>query len=256
MYLGKRKQLITCCICLAMAMAVLSIVVLNASAANLEKSIDSYLKEREINYTSAYIKDDTLTVDLISTGDTRCTIDDVKAINCIYTAVHSNDVDGTIRNVQIRIFNVSGNLLYDYYQADAVMPNDSSAMVADLEEKDSKTLDMEPKDALSSIASSNSFTIEDISIKEADGILGQCADIIVKPETPEDVTLSDLRLLYENIEIYAIRGNEITQCSLSMVDEYGECLLYMAGDVNFCNIITWVSPEMEDSIIANEGPQQ
>lgn len=237
--------------CLAVAAALLCARTFGR-ADTLEKSIGSYLRERNINYTSTDISKNTLTVNLVSTGSDRCTIDDVKAIHSIYTAVHSRDVDDTIQNVQINIFNSDEVPIYDHYQADAAIANDASRHWND---ENANLLSEAPENALRLITASHPFTVEHLNFLKADGINGQSADISVTPMDINSVTLSDLRILYEEIEEYAVASGAITQCSLSMINEKNECMLYLTGDMGYGNIIAWVSPEMEANVMENEGPK-
>lgn len=217
----------------------------------LEKSIGSYLRERNINYISTDISKDTLTVNLISTGSDRCTIDDVKAIHSVYTAVHSCDADDAIQNVQISIFNSDKVQIYDHYQADMAIANDASRH---WNGENAKILSEAPKEALRLITASHPFTMEQLDFLKADGISGQAADISVTPMDEGSVTLSDLRSLYEEMEEYAVASGAMTQCSLSMMNEKNECMFYLTGDMGYGNILAWVSPEMEANVIENEGP--
>ena len=249
-----RKPLGAICLCLAVIF-VIACVQPTIKAYALEKSIAGYLNERKINYSSVEISTDTLTVNLISSGKDRCTVDDVNAIHSVYTAVHSRDVDSAIMNVQINVYNSDAKQIYNYYQADVAAANDYSGFKDEISAQDSKLLADDPKSTLSNIIASHSFVVEDISFSKADGISGQCVSIMVAPVRMDLVSLSDLRRLYDAIETYSIPSREITQCCLSMVDENGECMFYLTGDFGFGNITAWVSPTMEDSIIENEGPQ-
>ena len=242
------------CVCLAVIL-VIACVQPTIKAYALEQSIDGYLNERKINYSSVEINKDTLEVNLISSGKDRCTVDDVNAIHSVYTAVHSRDVDSAIMNVQINIYNSDAKQIYSCYQADVAAASEYSGFKDKINAQDSKSFADDPKSALSNIITSHSFLVDDISFAKADGIKGQCVSIMVNPVRMDLVSLSDLRILYEAIETYAIPSREITQCCLSMVDENGECMFYFTGDFSFGNITAWVSPTMEDSIIENEGPQ-
>jgi len=225
--------------------------------ANIEKSLSEFLSARGIHYNSILLKEKVLTVDLLSAGTGRCTLDDVKAIQAIYSAAHGKGIINNVDNIQINIYNDAGKLIYDYYEAD---------VSAKLEGRDgfSKIDNVEPDispgeitEDVRQIAELHSFAVTNIEVLQADGILGRRVDVVLQSvKHHDDVTLSDLYLLYEEICRNSERTGIVSQCSLSLMDEMGECLLYMTGDFQYGHSVTWVSPVMEESVINHEGPQR
>ena len=74
------------------------------NAANIvRRTVSMYLDEKQISYTSVHVNNQTLSVELQSSGEGRCTLDDVKAIQNIYTVIHAQSLADKIRNVKIEI---------------------------------------------------------------------------------------------------------------------------------------------------------
>ena len=63
------------------------------NAANIvRRTVSMYLDEKQISYTSVHVNNQTLSVELQSSGEGRCTLDDVKAIQNIYTVIHAQNL--------------------------------------------------------------------------------------------------------------------------------------------------------------------
>ena len=63
------------------------------NAANIvRRTVSMYLDEKQISYTSVHVNNQTLSVELQSSGEGRCTLDDVKAIQNIYTVIHAQSL--------------------------------------------------------------------------------------------------------------------------------------------------------------------
>lgn len=89
------------------------------NAANIvRRTVSMYLDEKQISYTSVHVNNQTLSVELQSSGEGRCTLDDVKAIQNIYTVIHAQSLADKIRNVKIEIVDRTGTVIYDETEAD------------------------------------------------------------------------------------------------------------------------------------------
>lgn len=81
------------------------------NAANIvRRTVSMYLDEKQISYTSVHVNNQTLSVELQSSGEGRCTLDDVKAIQNIYTVIHAQSLADKIRNVKIEIVDRTGTV--------------------------------------------------------------------------------------------------------------------------------------------------
>ena len=91
------------------------------NAANIvRRTVSMYLDEKQISYTSVHVNNQTLSVELQSSGEGRCTLDDVKAIQNIYTVIHAQSLADKIRNVKIEIVDRTGTVTSCFRQSSCV----------------------------------------------------------------------------------------------------------------------------------------
>ncbi|MBQ1675329.1 MAG: hypothetical protein II069_04730 [Oscillospiraceae bacterium] len=248
-------------LCLAFALAII-LVLSDMGTNNLyavgetKQTITTFLNERGVSYTSVNIDDHILSIDLLSTGENRCTLDDVKAIQAIYEGVHEQTVDQEIKDVSINIYNSNGTMIYNEYEADVSSPIENVDLLIDTAQ--SHNTAQSPETILSdvrSIIAESSFSIQEISLENARE-LPNSKIIITLSETNNDIAaLSSIRSIYERLEVLAISSGVVSQCEITAQNIEGNCVMYMAGDFLYGNCIAWVSPEAESSFIACEGPQ-
>ena len=221
------------------------------------RAISTFLAEKEIEYSDVRVSDRTLSVKLLSSGDNRCTLDDVKAIQAIYEAVHAQTIEGQVKNVGIEIYNTDGILIYDILENDVDNPieNLEQLVKTNSEQKGEFTAN----DILlkaESIVTEFPYSIQQSWITESTEISGQKLQLTLCENNNDISSLDDIKVIYENLEAYSLSTNAITQCEITVTNSSGNCVLYMAGDFLFGNCIAWVSPEAESSFIAQEGPRK
>ena len=146
----------------------------------IKRNILSYLDNKEVNYSSIDIDNQVLSIKLLSNGENRCTIDDVKAVQAVYEAVHGQTVSEKIEDVSIEVYDINNKLIYDVYE------NDVFALVenAELLVKQSvvSEQDVTSEDILSNvknIVTRYSYYIQNVNVEKAEEITGRKLELIL-----------------------------------------------------------------------------
>lgn len=225
------------------------------AAEDLKKTISSYLDQKDITYSSVNVDNNTLSVVLLSNGENRCTLEDVKAIQAIYEAVHAQTIDGNIKDVGIEIYNTNGSLIYDIFENNVSLPIENAELLVDssLFQKTGSD-DNDILSTTQSIVSSFPFSIQSAHVVCAEELTGNKMILSLSKENDANI-MSDVRSIYEQLESYALSTGVIEECEISVLNTNGNCVLYMAGDFQYGNCIAWISPYIENSFFAEEGPQ-
>ena len=218
-----------------------------------KRPIASFLKEKDISFSEAGVHDRVLSVSLLSEGEGRCTLEDVKAIMCIYGAVHEDAIEGEVKDVTIRICDKNGSLIYDASEYGVSAPEDGpEGQNGGTDAQDDKS-EQEVLDAVCEIISSYNSSIEKTSrIKSAEA---QGKKLVVT--LSQDIF--DFRALdsvFDRLESLLARGGAYTQCEITMVNTKGECVYYMAEDFPFGSRIAWISPAAESAFLDQVGPRR
>lgn len=218
----------------------------------IKRNILDYLDENQVEYTSAEINDSVLTINLISKGDKRCTIEDAKAMQTIYEAVHKQETSEKVKDVQINIYNNKNNIIYNYFEKDVSSPIEVGDLSNEIK------LSKKGDDFLTQVQNTldaRKYSVKEIFVTSADGIKGNKVELTLF-KSANEMLMQDLKSVYDDLEIYALSSDTVTQCEITVLDEKDECYIYMAGDLEYGNCVTWISPEYESSFIAQEGPKQ
>lgn len=243
--------------CAALLLGVAGFATVAHAEEKVERNIYSYLTEKSVTYSSVSVNNKVLTAELISTGTDRCTLEDVKAIQAIYEAVHGKNVIGNVEDVQIIIYNSAGDIIYDYFQADVASPVEAIDSLVSTRSNTAHNIDTKTiSDEITSVAETYPFTIENVIMSNAEEIAGQKVELVLNERDPGSISINDLNSLYAELEAYSFATSSITQCVLTVENDSGDCLFYMAGDFEYGNCIAWVNPSMDNSVIAAEGPKQ
>lgn len=167
-------------VCVAVVLCFLAaLYVSKATAADkIRRSVSTYLDQKQIAYTSVQVSDHTLSVKLQSDGTDHCTVDDVKAIQDIYAAVHAQSVDGEIRNVSIEIYNRAGQVIYDKTEmyVSSKVEDDASLMPA----TDAGTTQITDSDILQKahdILEDAPYVLQSADVSDAEEIAGKCLNL-------------------------------------------------------------------------------
>lgn len=220
------------------------------------RTIASFMDEKAIEYSEVSIDNQILSVKLLSAGEDRCTLDDVKAIQAIYEAVHGKIIDGQVKNIGIEIYDTNGKLIYDVVEHVVSLPIENADQ--SVEKNDRKKQDMTANEVLlqvDSIVKEYPYSVQKSCISEADVIAGKKLELTISELNNDIQSINDIRAIYENLEAYSYSTNAINQCEITVLDDEEACVAYMAGDFRYGNITAWVSPAAESAFLAQEGPR-
>lgn len=255
----KRSIRIVVCICLAVILCFLAaLYVSKATAADkIRRTVSTYLDQKQIAYTSVRVNDHTLSVKLQSDGTDRCTVDDVKAIQDIYAAVHAQSVDGEIRNVSIEIYNRAGQVIYDKTEMDVSSKVEDDAFSTPA--ADAGTTQITDSDILQKardILEDAPYVLQSADVSDAKEIAGKCLNLTLtlSDENGDSNRWSWIRRVYDELEAYSLSTGAITQCNITVLNSDQECIAYMNGDLPYGDCSAWIGPEMEDAFLAWEAP--
>lgn len=243
--------------CAVMIFCAVGLMPVASAEKKTEQNICAYLSEKNISYSSVLVENKVLTVKLQSTGTDRCTLDDVKAIQAVFEAVHGNKEIRDVNDVHIIIRDVNGKQIYDYCVTDAATPIEGiSSLVPDrkgsVDINDSKAIYNE----IHSIVSEYSINAAEIIVSEVEGISGKKADIILKNQSSGMLSFVGLETLYAELEAFSLATDAIAQCTITVEDDAGNCLYYMTGNFKYGSCTAWVSPEFHDAFVEQMGPPQ
>ena len=214
---------------------------------NTVQSISNYLDNKGINNYIANIEDDVLSVKLSSTGDNYCTLSDVKAIQVIYEAIHAQAFEKKAIDVSIEIYNQSGEIIYNIYEKDVLSLEDTEKHDSDCSKN------MTNKEILfkaSDLIDEYPYSIEQSVISEANVIDGSKIELTLCESRNSIDLVDDAFAIYDELEVLSLSTSKITQCEITIVDETGECCVYIAGDYKYGDTIAWISPDIDMNIRA------
>lgn len=251
----KKKIILICCVVLAVAAAVtlIGVAAADTKAANEpEKNLSTFLEEKKISYSDADVSDGVLTIALCSSGEGRCTQDDIKAIQAIYDMVHAQSILGEVNSIDITIRDIDGAVIFNRRENDVSVPLEADTF----ERAESAQMTMQEKstaaDYARTVAAMYPLSVDDASVEQTEGLDG---NKLVLNLTASDYGQNYASAIFDAFEAYAAADGKITQCEITMYDPDGNCAVYMAGDFQYGNRVAWVSPAMEASFIAAEGPR-
>lgn len=242
--------------------AILSGCYSNATAEPKQsRSITEFMKEKQIPYLLAEVNDNTLNVKLLSNGEEGCTLDDVKAIQAIYEAIHAKTITGEVKNVEIMIENAKGELIYDVGENDISDPIENTEPVAKSILPQTSTLARDlilhrVKSIVSEYVdpSDDYCRIEEAEITDASELVGNQLQMTLRVSNPR-YAFQTLQSIYDKLESYSLSENAIVQCRIYVVDLTGICTMYMGGDFHFGNCIAWINPSINSYFVIEEGPR-
>lgn len=222
----------------------------------IKRNIISYLDNKEVNYSSIDIDNQVLSIKLLSNGENRCTIDDVKAVQAVYEAVHGQTVSEKIEDVSIEVYDINNKLIYDVYENDVFSLVENAELL--VKQSVVSEQDVTSEDILSNvknIVTRYSYYIQNVNVEKAEEITGRKLELILCESGNSANPMGDTTFIYESLEAYSLSTGAITQCEITVFDSENECVVYMAGDFQYGNAVAWVSPKIESEFIAHEGPE-
>ena len=250
----KKKTILICCIVLvaAVAAAFLRITAFSTKSTEKgEKSFSAFFDEKKISYSDCNVSNGVLAVDLCSSGEGRCTQEDIKAIQAIYDAVHTPGILGEVNSVNITIRDIHGAVIFNECRNDVATPLEGETLVR----AEATQMTMQEKNTVTdyarSLAAAYPVSIDAATVEQVEGRPGNKIALELSSSNGDP---SFVNAIYSALAEYARTNEKITQCEIILCDADGGCAIYASGDFQYGDYIAWVSPEMEDSFVAAEGP--
>lgn len=221
-----------------------------ANAENqVEKKVESYLENRGVDRPSVTVDERIAKVQLISESAERRTLDDIKAVQAIYESVRSSDVKEMIDGVQIQVFDKDGVKVSDrYVNGVTQVARTRNPLLAAESGKDVL------EKAVQKIAAEFNYTVPDIVHVDTEKTEREKVELVLNPISMEMVVFADLDMICMELENYYVQKGGAPQYTLTVEDMNGEILYYIYLDCQYGSLLVWVSPQMEASFIAQEGP--
>ena len=255
----RRKYIIFSLIALLAVASVVFFVSVNTTvnAGNeTVKTVQEYLdKNEKIDYSYVDLKDGVLTVSLNSKGVGYCTMEDVQATQYIYDAIHAAGTSGGVDDVQIYIYDTTGEKIYDSCEMDVSTPVEGKDELTDEAYEVSRSAQSD--DIIS--------TVESIVTKHCNAEISQiavepsvtsgcnCLTMVLSEESVEDVRVSNCDNLYFALEQYSFTTGEIKEFSITLKDNTGEDIIYMGGNFDFGDYSMWINQDVNE-IVLDTGP--
>lgn len=213
-------------------------------------AIKDILSENGVSYQSVTESNQIITAELVSEGEGRCTIDDVKALQTLNDALYADERLHDIKGLQVNIYNADGEMIYDAYTA----KNLTAAAVRPL--------------LLNSVSDASEETIREKAADLMADYPCQIKDIVYTQQNAGSSTLEinltatqedaaafmDVAYLYAKLEANLAVFDGLAKCIVNLESEDGECWLYVIGDFVQGECTTWVSPEIQDVFVEVAGP--
>lgn len=251
----KKKIILICCTVLAVAAVITFVGTATFGTKAAEeggKSLSTFFDEKKISYSDFNVSEGVLAIDLCSSGEGRCTQEDIKAIQAIYDAVHTPGILGEVSSVNITIRDIHGTVIFNEHKNDVSTPLEG----ATLERAEAAQMTMQEENTITdyarNLAAAYPVSVDAATIEQTDGRPG---NKIVLELTASDCNQSYGSAIFNALEQYLYTNEKVTQCEITLYDADGNCAFYAAGDFQYGDCIAWVSPEMENSFIAAEGPR-
>ncbi len=223
----------------------------------IKDTVSEYLDARDVNYSSVTISEGTLSIELLSNGDARCTIKDVKSIQYVYEAVHAKTITelATVKNVNVEIYDTNNTCIYNNTVNDVDSPtNGAELMHEEASNYPPHTTDTEIKECIRELSNEQGFVIKSLELLISEEIEGRRLELVITNSDLSFDSMTQVSALYDNLSNFALATDAITQCSITLEDSDGTCQIYMTGDFQFGNAIAWMSPEIQDAFKAYRFP--
>ena len=230
-----------------------SIIDARDEASKSKRSISGFLNENDIAFSEASVNGHVLSVSLLSEGEDRCTLEDVKSIVRIYGAVHEDAIEGEVKDVSIKIYDRNGALIYDARESVVSAPVDGpEGQNGRMDAQDDRS-EQDVLEKVYELISSFNYSTQPSSKIKAVEVKGKKLVITL---TKDGFDFLSIDRMFDRLEALLAEGGDYTQCEITMVDTKGKCVYYMAGDFAFGSRIAWISPAAESAFLDQVGPKR
>lgn len=192
------------------------------------------------NPVTLSIQDRILFAEIQSNGNGRCTLEDIKAINDIYSVALGTELIEKLDYIDITIFDVTDTIIYDYRRITTI-PQILGDEVGSAEMVEAET----HGNAMDVLLPSPNYTVLEVE-NEKHPIETSLMKVALEVKDETDATIDDLT----DIFFEASKSGRCivgTQCEVSLQNTDGEVIAYMGGNARYGTSVAWVSPELEET---------
>lgn len=212
-------------------------------------AVQDYLQEQGISYRAVTESGQTITAELISQGDGRCTLEDVKALQVLNEALWYDERLDEIKGLQVMIYDISDTVIYDVYTARNPLVNEQKRVAAysavseeTLKEKAVALMDKYPCEVKEVI-----YTKQDTGISKL--------ELEVEVTQENIASVLDISVLNDKIMV-GFCNDGLSQFILNMKDTDGECFSYVIIDFLASECSAWISPDVQEEFNRLVGPPE
>lgn len=204
-----------------------------------------FLDDNMLDYSFVEIENGVFTVALNSHGDGAVTLEDAQAILAVYDFVHALDASSPINDVQLYIYDDAGEKIYDLFEADvrsSFVSVDGVLSSSEIRSSFASTDDvMSVAEAM--VAEHCNADIESLTIQTSPTQTSDCVALVLSTDDVSESVMEDCNCLFDELELYAYATGKYTKCAITVEDSGGEALIFMGGDFEFGDIVTWINPD-------------
>ena len=240
----KKKMRMNSLILSVCLLAGLSILSMSAFAkptlsTEIEDALSSYTEHIDTNPVSISITDKVLYADIHSSGHMRCTLEDVKTINCVYNVALSDKFIDDLDYIAVRVIDNSGTLVYDFQRVASIPQQEN---ISALENDESVKINIS---SIEAALPDCGYTVVDIDNEEDK--LGINTTSVLLTINSGDATLDDM------LNVFSVttgaQYSSAGQCEVTLAREDGDVLAYMISNKLNGTFVTWVSPQIEKTFL-------
>ncbi len=226
----------------------------NETYADEKLRAENYFLENQIAFSNVSIERNTLSIDLISSGNGYCTLEDVKAIQFVYESVFDKKLSEKITDIKIEIYDANDQMIYDCYEKDILSSSEDSAF-DDEEVISSRPISSEEIIAeLSSRIADNNYQIQKVDVINNQNDEVNNTLVISFLYTGDGESGKSLIDICDIVKEYSLAVRYIDKCEINVEDDSGECIFYSSEDYRFGSSIAWINPRIEEVFLQQEGP--
>ena len=212
-------------------------------------AVQNYLEEHDVSYRVVTESEQIIVAEIISQGEGRCTLKDVKALQVLNEALQCDERLDQVKGLQVMVYDINNELIYDVYTARNPLINEQKRVKACsgvseeiLKEKAVALMNDYPCEVKEVF-----YTNEDAGISKL--------ELNLKVTQEAIALMLDISALSNKIMV-DFYNDGLSQLILNMEDINGECFSYVIVDfwANECS--AWISPDVQENFNLLVGPPE
>lgn len=236
--LKNRKKVILFLICMAVCFLGLGVNCMIHAEESVCRIVESYLEQREVDVREVNLQEDMLIVKLQSQGDSRCTLNDVQAIEVIYEFLCDADIAKRVKDIKIEIYDINQKCIYDYLQKDIAF--------YDLGMVKSEYAEVTNNEVEDYLTSHYGEVFESILFRREEA---KYAEITVKTRDGEEIGRNEIYSIINAVQSDLQLDKQVANCILIVIGAQNNIEEYFIYS-NMCGYsLAWVSPNAQSDFI-------